>query len=162
MHLSIATLKSILFENRVNTSLGVLEKQDLVSKVLSLVRDERRDRELKEREEREEAERMEWARREREKEEERRKVAERERKLMEEQCRESGGSIVDDPKPASSPSPSFSDRSHDGLCVICQDEHANMAIIDCGCASFVTTECSVIDLFSSEAIWHFAKGARKL
>ncbi|KAF8491115.1 hypothetical protein JB92DRAFT_3090556 [Gautieria morchelliformis] len=144
-HLSISTLKSILFQNRVNTSLGVLEKQDLVRKVVALVTDERRDREIKEREEREEAERMEWARREREGEEVERKAAERERKLMEERLRHDGqakpgedaGSknTTNVPKSTSDPSSSsytYPESAHDGLCVICQDEHANMAIVDCG------------------------------
>ncbi|KAF8587208.1 hypothetical protein K439DRAFT_1652376 [Ramaria rubella] len=135
--LPISTLKSILFENRVNSSSGVLEKQDLVQKVLVLVKDERRDREYKEREAREEAERMMWARREREREEEDR--MERERKLTEQRQRNAeelaegkeGKSTGVKARPTSSPTP-YSDRTQDGLCVVCQDEHANMAIIDCG------------------------------
>ena len=173
--LPISTLKSILFENRVNTSIGVLEKQDLVDKVIALTTDERRDREIKEREEREEAERMEWARRERERQEEERKVAERERKLLEERLREGGGVMPDeevkqesntiDTKPASSPSSSshpYPDREHEGVCVVCQDEHANMAIVDCGCACFVKLLCCLIDLHIFEAILHFVKGVQKL
>jgi hypothetical protein len=173
-HLSISTLKSILFENRVNTSLGILEKQDLVRKVIALVTDERRDREIKEREEREEAERMEWARREREKEEMERKAIERERKLMEERLRRDGQAKADEDagsqntasgaKSTSAPSPPsypFPESAHDGLCVICQDEHANMAIIDCGCASFASSPC-IIDLRVLEVILRFVKDARKL
>lgn len=180
-HCSISTLKSILFENHVNTSYGILEKQDLVQKVVSLVTDERRDREIKEQEEREEAERMEWARREREKGEEERRATERDRKLMEERLRDrlkideeageqgtaaaSTADLNSDSKPVSSSSPSaypFSDKTQGGLCVICQDEHANMAIIDCGCASLTATLYCVIDLCPFKAILHFVKVARKL
>jgi len=117
-----------------------------VRKVLTLVEDERKDRQIKEREEREEAERMNWARREREKQEEERKVKDRERKLMEERRQREGESNTeetggrpsggDEPKPSTPHSPQsappYPERTQDGLCVICQDEHANMAIIDCG------------------------------
>ncbi|KAF8524349.1 hypothetical protein BU17DRAFT_42956 [Hysterangium stoloniferum] len=130
--LPISTLKSVLFDNRVRAS-GVLEKTDLVQKVLSLVADERLDRAAKEREEREEAERMEWARQERLRAEEKRIAEEKERR----EGRQSGGNDnASTPIPHQVPGPSpphlSSDHLHDGLCVVCQDEHANMAIIDCG------------------------------
>lgn len=141
-HLSISALKGVLFQNRVNASSGVLEKEDLVRKVISLVEDEKRDRQIREREAREEAERMAWARREREKQEEERKLAEKEKRRMEERRQrgessdgEAGKmSVGDEPKlspPQAPPNIPFPERT-DGLCVICQDEHANMAIIDCG------------------------------
>lgn len=147
--------------------MGILEKQDLVDKVIALVTDERRDREIKEREEREEAQRMEWARREREMQAEERRATERERTSPR---RESGEVTQDEEtKPGSSTNgasafspPPYLNKEQEGLCVVCQDEHATMAIIDCGCASPVELPCCLIDLHAFEAILHFVKGAQKL
>ncbi|KAJ3861034.1 hypothetical protein EV359DRAFT_48001 [Lentinula novae-zelandiae] len=69
--LSISSLKAILFANHVNSSM-ILEKGDLVRRVVGLVEDERRERreheqrELEEQRQREETERIEREREERE------------------------------------------------------------------------------------------------
>ncbi|KAJ3926283.1 MAG: hypothetical protein NXY57DRAFT_746724 [Lentinula lateritia] len=69
--LSISSLKAILFANHVNSSM-ILEKGDLVRRVVGLVEDERRERreheerELEEQRQREEIERIEREREERE------------------------------------------------------------------------------------------------
>ncbi|KAF7984709.1 hypothetical protein HWV62_13016 [Athelia sp. TMB] len=141
--LSVGTLKAILFQNHVNARL-LLEKSDLVDKVVMLVEAERSERERKaliEAEELREA---------------------RERRMRER-------AMFDDPPPGPDVSPV---EHHDhmdlgepeekagekegekekekaaplppkaqamaehlertGLCVICQDEDANIAIVDCG------------------------------
>jgi len=51
--LSIGALKAILFQNHVNARL-IIEKGDLVDKVVTLVEDERRERDRRAREEEEE------------------------------------------------------------------------------------------------------------
>ncbi|KAK0220477.1 hypothetical protein IW262DRAFT_1384822 [Armillaria fumosa] len=123
--LSIGSLKAILFSNHVNVGI-ILEKSDLVSKVTALVEDEKRDRERQRlAEEQEEQERI-----------------QRQREMMEElertrQAEAQQKSETDDvpasPSPPATPlkAPSiFTERG--GLCVICQDEEANIAIVDCG------------------------------
>lgn len=170
--LTIGTLKSVLFQNHVNATL-MLEKSELVNKVMRLVEEERRER----------RERMEEEERERQREEE--EAIERQRVLMEQhrerearqraereaQAASNGEEALEDmddktslvdearpnvpsddaaapstppkPKSTSPPAPSKSPASmaanleRTGLCVICQDEEANIAIVDCGCV-FVT------------------------
>lgn len=161
--LSIGNLKSILFSNHVNAGL-ILEKAELVKKVHDLVEDERRERERMERqhqlEEEEERERIRLQREEAEQEERRR----RERAAQEAEAASntnqdqppastSPPSVSSDinmeretsnpsPPPKSEPiaAPTFpksniSAFERNGLCVICQDEEANIAIVDCGCVS---------------------------
>lgn len=41
----------------------------------------------------------------------------------------------------SSSSHSASKQQPHGFCVVCKDEEANIASIDCGCASFSTSHC---------------------
>ncbi|KAH9478528.1 hypothetical protein JR316_0008983 [Psilocybe cubensis] len=178
--LSISALKAILFTNHVPAGHGqILEKGDLVRKVVTLVEDERAERErmrrIEEREEmerlqreqerREEEERVRMEREEGERERERR-AAERARMA---QMDGSGGAsasasgegeggageamVTDEPSasaadsapqaptPTPAPAPtrappktqgSASTLERTGLCVICQDEEANIAIVDCG------------------------------
>lgn len=169
--LSIGTLKAILFRNHVNARL-VVEKEELVSKVKSLLEDERRER----------------ADSTRRAEEEERETQERIRRLREQAAASRAQSAVPPsqsaenvqsssegditleridtaahgpttehdvppptpPKETSPPSPSSPSSSapigqmsqkaqamashleRTGLCVICQDEEANIAIVDCG------------------------------
>ncbi|OJT13142.1 hypothetical protein TRAPUB_10297 [Trametes pubescens] len=149
--LSVGVLKEILFVNHVNPG-PVVEKGDLVARVRTLVEQERRERERHAQEEEEE----------RLYEEELRRVREEERRASEERraAREAGTQPVPAPQPqpqegASAPAPvstppqgsaSESPAStltpkaqamatrleRTGLCVICQDEEANIAIVDCG------------------------------
>ena len=110
----------------------VLEKSDLVLKVQHLIDEERSNRERQRvAEEAEELERLEM---------------ERERELLEghHQQREQedhmpsgmNGSPTSKPssdptqKPTPKPAPSALER--DGLCVVCYDSEANIAIVDCG------------------------------
>ncbi|KAI0947932.1 hypothetical protein AcW1_009566 [Taiwanofungus camphoratus] len=172
--LSIGTLKAVLFQNHVNARL-VVEKEELVAKVRTLLEEERRERERHAREE--EAERMaeeamRW---------EGEQVRTRQESEWEEQDvtmeQELGGSNADGEVTRSTEgdtmqvdethSQSYEDGSDEnipppppktptsgstpptrglspkaeamasrlertGLCVICQDEEANIAIVDCG------------------------------
>lgn len=124
--LSIGVLKAVLFQNHVNARL-IIEKGDLVDKVVTLVEDERRERERKAREEEEE-------------------TMERQRAMMEEhrmrqetqQTMDEGANdeLSDATKPHPLPPKAQAMAAaleRTGLCVICQDEDANIAIVDCGC-----------------------------
>ncbi|KIM46818.1 hypothetical protein M413DRAFT_440392 [Hebeloma cylindrosporum] len=155
--LSISALKSILFINHVNVG-QILEKSDLVSKVMTLIQDEKAERERQR--QAEEREEMELMQRELE-----RREAVRQRALEREAAdaatsRETGGDQAqqggdnetpaqhsDDPRSGASPVPSPPPKSlvpppkvqgsastleRTGLCVVCQDEEANIAIVDCG------------------------------
>lgn len=115
-------MKAILFQNHVNAGL-ILEKGELVLKVKALVEEERkereRDAEIKRREQADELERQTQRL-----EELRRMKNERDGKPT-------------DPEGAAGPIPPKAQTStaaleRDGLCVICQDEEANIAIVDCG------------------------------
>ncbi|KAK1219668.1 hypothetical protein PQX77_017619 [Marasmius sp. AFHP31] len=195
--LPISSLKQVLFQNHVSASgTAILEKTDLVKRVIQLAQDERwerEEREEREREEREEEERaIREAREEREREafeRQQREEAERRAREMPEpssrstnpnhRARVEDASDDDDsmhhppsqppsqppsppqeeinilpprspspspsvekpqvPPPSSSPSsnshmkpPTKSHERNSGLCVICQDEDANIAIVDCG------------------------------
>lgn len=179
--LTIGTLKNVLFQNHVNATL-MLEKSELVGKVMRLVeaeRTERREREEEEERERlrEEEEAMERQRvmmaQHRERQE--REAREREeREKREREAQESTGGdeppvvvegeqTVDEEKPPAtderpseettpaaapstppkpkttappvppkSPASMAAHLERTGLCVICQDEEANIAIVDCG------------------------------
>jgi len=123
--LSIGALKAILFQNHVNARL-IIEKGDLVDKVVTLVEDERRERDRRAREEEEEV--ME---RQRVMMEEHRMKQESQRAVNEDDKSEFSDSI----KPNSLPPKAqamAANLERTGLCVICQDEDANIAIVDCG------------------------------
>ena len=156
--LSIGSLKEILFKNHVTARL-IVEKGELVSRVKTLVDEERVERERKAREE--EAERQ---------------YEEQARAAREVLSSSSGpsqsaspaperteGVQMPVPQPATADGPAFptadtsssppkravtpqpastlppsaqamaSRLERTGLCVICQDEEANIAIVDCGC-----------------------------
>ncbi|KAJ3796160.1 hypothetical protein GGU11DRAFT_832890 [Lentinula aff. detonsa] len=205
--LSISTLKAILYTNHVSSGIGsgmILEKGDLVKRVIVLVEDEKRERreheerELEEQTLRQERERMEREKEEREDQERIRiqhammEAFERERKEREERDREQqedarrqeeertgelendrmqvGGESESQPQsdidrdstPSSSPPPpippkvptpfkapskapataAFVERT--GLCVVCQDEEANIAVVDCGHLAMCRTCCDAI------------------
>lgn len=141
--LSIGALKAILFTNHVNAGL-ILEKGELVTKVRALVEDERRERDRQRAlEEAEEADRIERQRVLLEQH----KMAQREReeRARAEQSRAGDGDgnddmNVDDKSSGSSTAPPLppkarataADLERTGLCVICQDDEANIAIVDCG------------------------------
>ncbi|KAG6837094.1 hypothetical protein H0H93_014986 [Arthromyces matolae] len=143
--LSIGALKSVLFTYHVNAGL-ILEKGDLVAKVKVLVEDERRERERQRLQA--EAEEMEAAERTREA----REQAERQQHGVAEMETPSTAEVGDipqdserDPSQATEPSApppppktppkprgTAMDLERTGLCVICQDDEANIAIVDCG------------------------------
>jgi len=104
--LSISTLKSVLSTNHVNAGL-ILEKGELVAKVNELVEEERTRRERKRLEEMVE----EWEIDE--------SIKERQRK----------GDPVAPPAPRRP-------VERDGLCVVCYDNDANIAVVDCGSVFF--------------------------
>ncbi|CAA7269961.1 unnamed protein product [Cyclocybe aegerita] len=176
--LSIGNLKAILFTNHVNAG-QILEKGDLVSKVLVLVEDEKAERERARRAE--ELEEMERVQRDQERQEEARQERER-RERSESEAQENATSSAsasandssgevrpqedgrdDDHMPAQEPPPAPPSsppkpavvpplpRSHaerTGLCVVCQDEEANIAIVDCGHMS-MCRGCSDLIMASS-------------
>ncbi|GJJ15034.1 hypothetical protein Clacol_009308 [Clathrus columnatus] len=160
--LPISTLKAILFENRVNTTVGVLEKDDLVRKVVALVEDERRDREIKRQEELEEARRAEQTHYEYEDHQQddpfvstgqNAATDDQEPNQVEGEPTLSSGLSNMNLNSRSHLHPDVS-SSHEGLCVVCQDEHANMAIIDCG-VNDVLLSRSRINIFKYLALEGF-------
>ena len=149
--LSIGNLKSVLNANHVNPG-QVLEKSDLVQKVLTLVGAEKAERERQRlAEEREEMERVQREVDRMEEEERARERREREDRSNrssppsrnssssppEHHHREQTSGSNSSPPPARTPSPSITQKmasalERSGLCVICQDDEANIAIVDCG------------------------------
>ncbi|KAG2134862.1 hypothetical protein DEU56DRAFT_871827 [Suillus clintonianus] len=153
--LPIHTLKQILYEAR----------GELVARVSAWLEEERTAEEERNNMEREEREQEEREIREREEQEERER-AEAERSAMETEQAESDNAQMHDPAenvgindesqqhppppssspPTSPPRTTFTERS--GLCVICQDQEANIAIVDCGHLAMCRT-CSDLVLASS-------------
>ncbi len=157
--LSIGSLKEILFKNHVTSRL-VVEKGELVARVKTLVEDERAERERKAREEEEEREYEEEMRRIREEETRARasssppaENAQPSERAPAEGAEGSdpipvpGTSASQDASTAATPPVSSPPKTstltpkaqamasrleRTGLCVICQDEEANIAIVDCG------------------------------
>lgn len=149
--LSIGHLKSILNTNHVNPG-QVLEKSDLVQKVLTLVGAEKAERERQRlAEEREEMERVQREISRMEEEERARERRERENYSDRSSLprrnsssspaahhnREQSLGSNSSPPPSRTPSPSITQKmasalERTGLCVVCQDDEANIAIVDCG------------------------------
>ncbi|KAA1472084.1 hypothetical protein DENSPDRAFT_777654 [Dentipellis sp. KUC8613] len=151
--LSISTLKSVLFQNHVNARL-LLEKGELVARVKTLIDNERRERArdaaIRAREEEEANARAEENRLRVEQEARERTELERARAESAASAgnAEAGEHVHPDVPaqttpsvpPASTPAPppvapspsAIAALERDGLCVICQDEEANIAIVDCG------------------------------
>ncbi|KAH9973821.1 hypothetical protein BGW80DRAFT_1306599 [Lactifluus volemus] len=134
-HMSISALKSVLYQNHVNVHL-LLEKSDLVARVHALLGDERQERA------------REAAIHAREEEEIiARQHAMEDQRLRDEHSREQrewthmdsahvSGDDNEQPKSkVFTPPPilgTAADLERNGLCVVCQDEEANIAIVDCG------------------------------
>ena len=156
--LSVSALKAILFTNHVNAGM-ILEKSDLVAKVKVLVADERRERErqrvLEEQEEAERVERqrvlLEQFRAQRQKEEgahdhehadgeqgEGAGTDDNEHPHAEDS---SGEASTAPPLLPPKPKGTAVELERTGLCVVCQDEEANIAIVDCG---FVSYYCDLL------------------
>lgn len=150
--LSIGNLKSILNTNHVNPG-QVLEKSDLVQKVLTLVGAEKAERERQRlAEDREEMERVQRDIERMEEEERARERRERENHTDRgspprrrnpsssppaHHNREQTSGSNFSPPPPRTPSPSMTQKmasalERTGLCVVCQDDEANIAIVDCG------------------------------
>ena len=145
-HMSISALKSVLYQNHVNVRL-LLEKSDLVARVHALLGDERQERA------------REAAIHAREEEE----TIARQHAMMEEkspreeqasQDREQAHVAGDDgqqPKPKVSPpmTATYADLERNGICVVCQDEEANIAIVDCGCVISTSVYLYLLSLLTS-------------
>ncbi|KAJ7226255.1 hypothetical protein B0H12DRAFT_1149277 [Mycena haematopus] len=138
--LSIHVLKEILFTNHVAAGV-VLEKSDLVKKVRDLLEEERRQRERQRlAEEAEEQERIEqqrvmmeqFARQQKEREDREKAAAAATAGDASVEGGESGSmpSVPPPLPPKAQAMASHLERT--GLCVICQDDEANIAIVDCG------------------------------
>ena len=164
--LSISSLKALLFSNHVNVNATmVLEKSDLVERVLQLVENEKAVRERARRANEEEEEMLRDQMRETERDSMQQEAEGEHAERHEHEEHDEGGDdegIADHNKEeregASSPylrtgsssspplrpasvagrSPprknSYTDRN--GLCVVCQDDEANIAIVDCGYVPF--------------------------
>ena len=150
--MSISALKTVLFQNHVNARL-MLEKSDLVARVNALLGDERHERAREaaihalEEEEiiaQQYAMMEEQHRRDEQTHEERRRSAH----APEDDARQ--------PKPDLPPSPKMGtsvDLERNGLCVVCQDEEANIAVVDCGCVSISFEKHPLTTKVVSVAIW---------
>ena len=134
--MSISALKTVLFQNHVNARL-LLEKSDLVERVHALLGDERQERA---REAAIHAREEEAVTRQHEMMEEQRlqeEQARREREQASTASRKAYVSEDDAQQPDSKVSPppmmgTAVDLERNGLCVVCQDEEANIAVVDCG------------------------------
>lgn len=131
---NVATLKGILQANHVNARL-ILEKSELIDKVMILIETEMRERA------REQAihEAEERAMREQQRIRQEQLRAEAGRRVQETASQDSHPSRARSPPPperptSPRPAPTVSTGyvERDGLCVVCQDEEANVAIVDCG------------------------------
>ena len=161
--LSIGSLKEILFKNHVTARL-VVEKGELVSRVKTLVEEERVERERKAREEEVERQYEEQMRGARDASSAPAGPSQSASPTPERAQSGEGGVQMPVPQPAAAaesaafpeaetsssplkrvvtPQPATtlpssaqamaSRLERTGLCVICQDEEANIAIVDCGC-----------------------------
>lgn len=134
--MSISALKTVLFQNHVNARL-LLEKSDLVARVNALLGDERQERA---REAAIHAREEEIVARQHAMMEEQRlrdEQARREREQPPTGFRKAHISEDDSPEPESKVPPppmmgTAADLERNGLCVVCQDEEANIAVVDCG------------------------------
>ena len=141
-NLNISILKGVLQANHVNARM-ILEKSELVDKVMILIETERRERAreqaIHEAEERAAIEAQ------RQKMEQMRMDAERRANAnasgyystsssssAPSRTRSSPPTRSTSPRPMYQPPPSTGFIERDGLCVVCQDEEANVAIVDCG------------------------------
>ncbi|CAE6524129.1 unnamed protein product [Rhizoctonia solani] len=129
--LSIGVLKAILQHHHVRIPQNALEKRDLVDRVVTLVEAARveREREVRARIAEEEAELQ--AQRQALEEIERKKKA----AAQKDDVGALEGEVPEEEAPtgvSKAAAPVAAKLERDGLCVICQDEDANIAIVDCG------------------------------
>jgi hypothetical protein len=139
--LSISTLKAILSANHVNARL-ILEKGELVAKVKELVEEERTRRERQRL--MEIVEESEMAERHRASQ----STTTFDHSEVDEGDNDSDGSwdeprnsVSPPPRDSAPPVPAHKDKpkphiplhEREGLCVVCYDNDANIAIVDCGC-----------------------------
>ncbi|TFK49093.1 hypothetical protein OE88DRAFT_466214 [Heliocybe sulcata] len=140
--LSVHVLKDVLFHNHVPAR-QVLEKAELVHKVMALVDQEKRERERKREEERREEEayqaRQQALRDEMRAKQEREEREKREREHQGQEGHNEDGQTPgaegkeEKPKPLTPQAQAMAaSLERTGLCVICQDEEANIAVVDCG------------------------------
>lgn len=130
--MSIGTLKAILYENHVRVDFKqVLEKEELIGRVAELIADERKRLERQRREEEREAAETAAA-------------AGAGAPPVHSPTEENGDGVGDEiaseevdgeklapkstPSPPTGPAPDI----ERGLCVVCQDEEATLAVVDCG------------------------------
>ncbi|KAH7345244.1 hypothetical protein B0J17DRAFT_33237 [Rhizoctonia solani] len=146
--LSIGILKAILHHHHVRIPQDALEKRDLVDRVVTLVEAARAE---KEREARARA-----AEEEAEIEAQRQAFEELERKKKAAAQKDDTGGPEEEPFQEQAPAGVPKAAAHtaaklerDGLCVICQDEDANIAIVDCGHLC-LCLECSELVMQSSK------------
>ena len=146
--MSISALKTVLFHNHVNARL-LLEKSDLVERVHALLGDERQERAreaaIHAREEEEIVARQHEMMEEQRLREEQ---ARREREQASTASRNAHVSGNDSQQFESKVSPppmkgTAVDLERNGLCVVCQDEEANIAVVDCG---YVIVACKEFPL----------------
>jgi len=139
--LSVHVLRDILFRNHVPAR-QVLEKTELVFKVMNLIDQEKRERERKREEERREEEeyqarqqalREEMRIKQEQEEREKREKEQHERQVHDEDVEMQDAREDEKPKPLPPKAQAMAATlERTGLCVICQDEEANIAIVDCG------------------------------
>jgi hypothetical protein len=130
---SVSNLKGILQANHVNARL-ILEKGELVEKVMALIevekRDRARERAIHEAEERAVLEQQRQRMEQLKQDAERRARASASGSTSPTRVRSPPPTRPTSPRPTPVLATSYVER--DGLCVICQDEESNVAVVDCG------------------------------
>ena len=160
----ISALKTVLFQNHVNARL-ILEKSDLVARVHALLGDERQERAreaaIHAREEEEIFAQQHTMMEERRREEQAREDRENEHKDGSARAFK-GDSLHSNPQVAPPPMRGTSvDIERNGLCVVCQDEEANIAIVDCGCV-YTSSRIPAHNEHRFIAIWQCVASAQIL
>lgn len=145
--LSVGVLKAILHQNHVRIPQDALEKRDIIEKVVTLVEAARAEREHDARARAAEAEAEIEAQRQALEEIERKKNAVPKPEVSEEKPQ--GGEDEPHSELPQATRPAAAKLERDGLCVICQDEDANIAIVDCGHLC-LCMECSELIMSSSK------------
>ena len=133
----------------------ILEKGELVTKVKALLEEERRTRErqrlVEEQEEQEALDRQREMFAENERAKQQKEGSKADTKEDEQNDRDGAGSPSGSEPPTIRGTAATLERT--GLCVICQDEEANIAIVDCGCVCcFLTGECPLLSPSSAADI----------
>ena len=156
-HMSISALKTVLFQNHVNARL-LLEKSDLVARVRALLGDERHERAREAAIHAREEEEIN-ARQHAMKEEQRHREEQARQDRAQDHSVHTPGNDARHPEPKISAPPilgTSADLERNGLCVVCQDEEANIAIVDCGYVFIFPTYFCVLNECRFIAIWQCA------